>query len=408
VNDVLCEFVNLEASNGVVHIVDQVLVPAKSPGAPDPYLAADVIQLLQAKPELSTFVTALVAGGLYDALQGEGPLNRFNSRPGHTVFAPTNEAFAKLPKATLDHLLDPKGRRELQDILEYHILGGVALSAGCSLIPHHPSEGSFCDSFDLDANSFVNTLYGKDVYVASGNDGPWPNDTLVVTPDDIFNPKATFSQVIQTNLGASNGVVHVIDRILIPLGPCKSQELIQHSSCTLPMLKSIEGSYQHPTFVAAIKAAVLSQTLNDPFSGPYTVFVPTEEAFAKLPKGTLDHLLDPKNIGELQTVLEYHIIADKALRAGCTEVGRTCGPDDLEGDAIKLGFQPATTFWKTLQGQNLIVFEGLQDNTTTIIGDSTNIGAKIRQFQAGDDGASGENSLASNGIWHVVDKVLMP
>jgi len=324
------------------------------------------------------------------------------------VFVPTEEAFAKLPKGTLDHLLDPKNIGELQTVLEYHIIADKALRAGCTKV------GRTCGPDDLEgdaiklgfqpATTFWKTLQGQNLIVFEGLQD---NTTTII--GDSTNIGATIQPSLLSlgdgigteNHIASNGIWHVVDKVLIPsLAP---------PAPTKTIFDAIEhAGAGYATFVAAIKAAVLDHSLNDPAKGPFTVFVPTEEAFAKLPKGTLDHLLDPKNIGELQTVLEYHIIADKALRAGCTKVGRTCGPDDLEGDAIKLGFQPATTFWKTLQGQNLIVFEGLQDNTTTIIGDSTNIGAKIRQFQAGDDGASGENSLASNGIWHVVDKVLMP
>merc|ERR1712166_452896 len=80
----------------------------------------------------------------------------------------------------------------------------------------------------------------------------------------------------------------------------------------------------------------------------------------------------PENIDELIDLLDYHIIANgKFLRSGCTKQGFTCGPDDLEGDAMKLGYQPAVAFWKTVQGQRLTVLESGgfagQDNSTTFI-----------------------------------------
>jgi len=218
------------------------------------------------------------------------------------------------------------------------------------------------------------------------------------------------------NALASNGIWHVVDKVF--MGPSKDRpdnrtifETIAHANA---------GPSGYDTFLAAVKAAKLDRVLNNPKDGPFTVFVPTEEAFAKLPRGTLDHLLKPENIDELIDLLNYHIIANgKFLRAGCTKVGRTCGPDDLEGDAMKLGYQPAVAFWKTLQGQSLTVLESGgfagQDNSTTFIDDGTGNAAAIQTFEDAspdvygpDDGSSGENAYASNGIWHVIDKVLMP
>ena len=78
----------------------------------------NIVELAAGTPDLSTLVTALKAGELTDALSGKGPF---------TVFAPSNEAFAKLPKSVLDRLLDPKNIKELQDVLEYHVIAGAAV-----------------------------------------------------------------------------------------------------------------------------------------------------------------------------------------------------------------------------------------------------------------------------------------
>jgi len=377
---------DLQASNGVVHVIDKVLIPAGN---------SNINQILSAKPELSTFLFALEAAGLTAALGVNGPLTRFGDRPGFTVFAPSNEAFAKLPQDTLDHLLDPKNIGELVGILGYHILGGVALSAGCSNGDVRPGTfGGVCGIFDLDVAGFVCTLEGKDVNVRT--EVVNGAGTVSLTPDRIFDPNAKFSTIIEKNLGASNGIVHVIDRVLIPPAPTRTI-----------FAAAVASGYT--TFVAALKAAALESILNNPALGPYTVFFPTNEAFAKLPNGTLDHLLDPKNIKELQTILEYHIIAGKTLRAGCTLVGRTCGPFDVEGDAMKLGYQPGTVFWTTLEGQYVSVFENEYKGATTFVGDSTNIAAKIQPFRTSlGDGIGGENHFELNGIWHAIDKVLIP
>ena len=77
-----------------------------------------IVDLAAATPDLPTLVTALKAGKLVDTLSGAGPF---------TVFAPTNEAFARIPKATLDHLLDPKNIRELGDVITYHAASDSAV-----------------------------------------------------------------------------------------------------------------------------------------------------------------------------------------------------------------------------------------------------------------------------------------
>merc|ERR1711957_947224 len=94
--------------NGVIHIIDTIL------SLPVP---KTIVDLAVATPDLSTLVAALKAGGLVDTLSGKGPF---------TVFAPTNEAFAKLPPATLAHLLDPANVKELDAVLTYHVVAGVA------------------------------------------------------------------------------------------------------------------------------------------------------------------------------------------------------------------------------------------------------------------------------------------
>ena len=114
VGDARVTTADVDASNGVVHIIDHVLLPLVA-AAP---VAKNIVELAAGTADLSTLVTALKAGKLTDALSGKGPF---------TVFAPSNEAFAKLPKSILDRLLDPKNIKELQDVLEYHVIAGAAV-----------------------------------------------------------------------------------------------------------------------------------------------------------------------------------------------------------------------------------------------------------------------------------------
>merc|ERR1711990_417204 len=133
-------------------------------------------ELAVGTPDLSTLVTALKAGKLTDALSAKGPF---------TVFAPTNEAFAKLPSALLKHLLEPANIKELDAVLEYHVVSGASVHAK-----------------DLKPEQQVKTLEGEELFItASSRDGVRINGR---------------TKVIKADNDASNGVVHVIDGILIP------------------------------------------------------------------------------------------------------------------------------------------------------------------------------------------------
>merc|ERR1712137_759600 len=104
------------ATNGVVHIIDGVMMPpSKLQAAP----TNDIVELAQATADLSTLVTGVVAADLVDTLKSPGPF---------TVFAPTNEGFAALPAGTLDTLLKPENKAQLADILTYHVLPSAVKS----------------------------------------------------------------------------------------------------------------------------------------------------------------------------------------------------------------------------------------------------------------------------------------
>merc|ERR1719353_145132 len=136
----------------------------------------NIVQLAVGSADLSVVVTALKAGGLVTALQGKGPF---------TVFAPSNAAFAKLPqsKATLASLLDPKNKDELIEILKYHVVDKAVYSK------------------DLKSTQSVKTLQGLEVLVESSAAGVVINEN---------------SKVIAADIAATNGVVHVIDKVLFP------------------------------------------------------------------------------------------------------------------------------------------------------------------------------------------------
>ena len=141
---------------------------------------ADIVDTAIAAGDFTTLVAAVQAAGLEETLRGDGPF---------TVFAPTDDAFAALPAGTVDTLLaDPTG--DLADILTYHVVAGEVLAA---------------DVVGLDGQS-VETVNGATFTVNVGDDG-------TVTLTDATGNEVT---VVATDIMATNGVIHVIDAVLLP------------------------------------------------------------------------------------------------------------------------------------------------------------------------------------------------
>ncbi|WP_409994280.1 fasciclin domain-containing protein [Pirellula sp. SH-Sr6A] len=123
--------------------------------------------------KFKTLLAAVKASGLAEALSGEGPF---------TVFAPTDEAFAKIPSATLNDLLKPENKEKLATILKYHVVSGRVYSEAAV------------------AAKSANTLQGAAVAIKATDKGAFVND----------------AKIIATDVDASNGVIHIIDSVIMP------------------------------------------------------------------------------------------------------------------------------------------------------------------------------------------------
>lgn len=134
--------------------------------------AADIVDVAEAG-HFNTLVAAVKAAGLVDALKGPGPF---------TVFAPTDEAFAKLPAGTLENLLKPENQEQLKKILTYHVVAGEVMAK--DVVKLHSAK----------------TLEGGNLAIKAGDGG-------------VMVGKA---RVTKTDIAASNGVIHVIDTVLLP------------------------------------------------------------------------------------------------------------------------------------------------------------------------------------------------
>ena len=283
---------------------------------PEPMLK-DIVDTAVADGRFTTLVAAVGAAELVDTLKGEGPF---------TVFAPTDDAFAALPAGTVDELLKPENKQQLTDILLYHVVSGKVMAA------------------DVTALASATTVLGKDVAIKV----------------DMGNVYINEAKVIITDIETSNGVIHVIDAVLLPPAEDAAME-----TNTIVDIAVADGRFT--TLVAALGAAELVETLSG--EGPFTVFAPTDDAFAALPAGTLDSLLLPENKQQLTDILLYHVVSGKVMAA---DVVTLTSATTVLGKDVTITVKDGNVF--------------LNDTVQVIITDIE----------------------ASNGVIHVIDAVLLP
>jgi uncharacterized surface protein with fasciclin (FAS1) repeats len=259
--------------------------------------------------KFKTLATALTAAGLIDAVSGPGPF---------TVFAPTDDAFAKVPKETLEMLLKPENKEKLKAVLTYHVVPGKVMAK------------------DVVGLKGAKSLNGQRIDVKV--------DGSKVSVDG--------ANVVATDIACTNGVIHVIDSVILP------------ASDNIPAVATKAGKFS--TLLAAAKAAGLVDALSG--EKALTVFAPTDEAFGKLPKGTVDSLLKPENKEKLKAILLYHVVE-----------GRVYSEDALKAKSAA-----------TLQGGKVEIT--VKDGAAYVNG------AKILATDVD----------AGNGVIHVIDSVILP
>lgn len=270
----------------------------------------NIVETAQDSDSFNTLVQAVQEAELVETLSGEGPF---------TVFAPTDEAFDKLPEGTLEELLNDK--EKLRKVLTYHVVSGKYMAN---------------EVVEMDS---IKTVQGENLSITA-NGGVMVND----------------ANVTQTDIESSNGVIHAIDKVILPPSMTENEEM------NIVETAISEGSFN--TLVQAVQAAGLENTLRG--DGPYTVFAPTDEAFEKLPEGTIENLLADEE--QLTNVLTYHVVSGEYME---NEV--------VEMESIE-----------TLQGSTL---EITTTDSEVNIGNATVVQTDIK---------------CSNGVIHVIDEVLIP
>ncbi len=270
-----------------------------------------IVEVAQSAGIFNTLLAAAGAADLVGVINNEVP---------KTVFAPTDAAFAALPEGTVESLLLPENVDTLRNILLFHAHAGGVYSSGLKA-------------------GWLSMANGGSVEVSLAN-GP----ALVF--------EGGRSGIVAADGVASNGVIHKLDAVLLPSSTNIADTLV--------------GDPRFSTLVAAASAAGVVDALAG-LKG-YTLFAPTDEAFAKLPAGTVEFLLKPENLQTLQSILLLHV-----------SEGKRSGGDLLAGATPTLG------------GQDLMVH---YSGGHLMIGDH----AVITRTEI----------PVWNGVIHVIDTVLLP
>ncbi|MDA8715739.1 fasciclin domain-containing protein [Candidatus Poseidoniales archaeon] len=299
VNDANVTLTDVVASNGLIHVIDKVLTPSDTPN--------DIPRTAQCTGIHNSLVAGVIQAELLETLQGTGPF---------TVFAPTDQAFidAGIDLASLN---TPEGKATLSDILLYHVVSGEVPSSAVT---------------ECLAATAVN---GQSLSFTVG-DGVMVNDANVTLAD----------------VNTSNGVIHVIDKVLTPTDT--PNDIPRTAQCT----------GLHNSLVASVIQAELLETLQG--TGPFTVFAPTDQAFtdAGIDLASLD---TPEGKAILSDILLYHVVAGNVPSSAVTEC--------MSADAVN--------------GQPL---------SFTVNGGVMVNGANVTLADVN----------TSNGVIHVIDKVLTP
>jgi transforming growth factor-beta-induced protein len=283
-----------EVSNGVLYSIDKVLVPQT------------IIQTMMNTTNLSMLTTAVMKANLSDALNGTGPF---------TVFAPSDSAFAAANQAELNRLMSTNDTTNLTKLLTYHV------------VPYLVVAGNGTNS------SLLRSVEGDNLVMIVNASGTFINDAKVITSDII----------------CTNGVIHIIDKVLTP-------------PKTIARTLTENGNFTK--LVSAVNAVNLTAMLNS--SSPFTVFAPTDAAFNALDQTVLNKLVasDKANLTKLLT---YHMV-----------------PGTLASFQLKNG------------------------TVTTAEGEQLNVTVNGSNITVGNVTLVTKEIICTNGVIHVIDKVLVP
>ncbi|MCC5876034.1 MAG: fasciclin domain-containing protein [Candidatus Sumerlaeia bacterium] len=270
---------------------------------------ADIVDTAVKAGSFTTLAALLGEADLVHALKGDGPF---------TVFAPTDEAFKAVPKEVLEHLA--ANPDELKKVLTYHVVAGKYDAAKV-----------------LAAENGLRTLQGHRISFSVRDDKAYAND----------------ARISKTDIMASNGIIHVIDSVILPPdGPSNN------------IVETAVAAGNFTTLAALLTSTGLHETLAG--EGPFTVFAPTDAAFEKIPAETLAALGSDREA--LTAVLLYHVVPGKVTAEDVAKVSEA----------------------------------------TTVQGSKINVRTYGENVRINDARVTAADVMASNGVIHVIDTVILP
>lgn len=308
---------DIQTDNGIIHVIDAVIMPPAEMIEP----TENIVETAVANGNFTTLVTALQATNLDTVLA--------DASATFTVFAPTDDAFALIGDETINTLLE--NTEVLSSILLQHVVSGAAVDS----VTAYSLNGTLVEtestaSIELKINSMTDML--------------------------MFGG----ANIVMKDIYTTNGVIHVIDAVVV------GDVDIPAPAMSLVDVASTNGSFT--TLVSALQMTGLDTTLAD-LDSDYTVFAPSDAAFAKLPAGTLESLSNE----QLTDILLYHVLPGKVMADAAITVAQSAEnmADTANGDKVSLSFVDSILFVN---------------------------GAKV----------SNADVMADNGVIHVVDNVIMP
>ncbi|WP_404340744.1 fasciclin domain-containing protein [Pseudoalteromonas mariniglutinosa] len=311
---------DIAADNGIIHVIDAVLMPKATDSEP---ATNNIIETAQQAGNFTTLLAALEATNLTSALADQA--SEF------TVFAPTDAAFAAIGEKMLNTLL--ANPDVLANILQQHVLVGAVDSVTAMSLNGQAATTLLANQIDIAINPATDNLT-----VGGAN-------------------------IVVKDIATSNGVIHVIDAVIVG-----DLELPQ-SFGTIADVASENGNFD--ILLAALSATGLDSLVADP-TNTFTVFAPTDAAFAALGQDTIDALL--ADTDTLRDILLYHVIADTTI----------------------------------LQDAAVSVATSENNNVTMANGDTAALSYVNSALFINDAAVTAANVIADNGVIHVLNKVLMP
>lgn len=308
---------DIQTDNGIIHVIDAVLLPPVEMTEP----TANIVDTAVASGNFTTLVAALQATGLDTVLADESA--------NFTVFAPTDAAFALIGEETINVLLDNPD--VLSSILLQHVVSGSAVNS----VAAYSLNGAMVETASMSTVALmINTT--TDMLTFGGAN---------ITIKDIYT---------------TNGIIHVIDTVILGEVEIPSAEM------SIVDVAIENGNFT--TLAAALQSTGLDAVLAD-LETNYTVFAPTDAAFAKLPDGTLESLTTE----QLSDILLYHVLPGKVMADGAIMTAQSMDNmvETANEDKVSLSFVNSTLFVN---------------------------GAKV----------STADVMAANGVIHVVDTVILP